>query len=131
MEKRKAFIAVGLAALVALTVHAQQGGGFTGQGPGQGGSGSGLTGSRQVSTVQQATGLRDDSPVILQGRILRSLGDEKYLFADSTGNIVVEIDDDLWRGLTVGENDRIEISGEVDRERNRVEVDVESIRRLQ
>ena len=37
---------------------------------------------------------RDDMDVQLTGRITKRLGDEDYLFADDTGEIQVEIDDD-------------------------------------
>jgi len=101
-----------------ITLSAQQhGGGFTGPGA-------------QAVSVQEAKNLRDDAPVILRGTILRFLGDERYLFSDNTGTIVVEIDDKLWIGFSVSENELVEIRGEVDRELLRVEIDVKSIRKL-
>ena len=134
---KKTRLMVVLLGLIVLTAHAQQGGGFSGsdsdvQGIGQGTiqGGGGFTGENQVVTIQQVQRFRDDTPVILQGRIIRALGNEKYLFDDDTGTIIVEIDRDRWRGLTVGPNDRVEISGEVDRNRQRVEIDVSRIRRL-
>ena len=131
MKKKSLFLVVILLVLVVLAANAQQGGGFSG--PGGTGSGDqvgGFTGPRQVVTVEQALGFRDDTPVILQGRIVRALGGEKYLFEDDTGTIIVEIDRKDWRGLTVGPNDRVEISGEVDRDRRGVEIDVDRIRKL-
>jgi uncharacterized protein (TIGR00156 family) len=84
----------------------------------------------EVITVEKARTLRDDSPVILRGNIVRSYGSEKYQFADETGSIDIEIDDWLWRGLSVDQNDRVEITGTIDRERSRIEVEVESIKKL-
>ena len=133
MRKTRLFLMLGLLGFAVLAANAQEGGGFTGpdsSGYGGNGQGGGFTGDRQVVTVQQALKFRDDTPVILQGRIIRALGREKYVFEDSTGTIVVEIDHDKWRGLTVGPDDRVEISGEVDKNRNRVEIDVDRIRRL-
>ena len=96
----------------------------------QGGSQGGFTGPANITTVAQAMNLPDDAPVIMRGRIVNSLGNERYTFTDNTGSITVEIERKVWGTLTVGPNDLVEISGEIDRERNRVEVDVDRIRRL-
>ena len=85
-----------------------------------------------VKTVQEALTLRDDTPVILQGNIVNSLGDEKYTFKDSTGEIMVEIDNEDWRGVDVTPNDTVEISGEVDKEMfEATKIDVKSVRIVQ
>jgi uncharacterized protein (TIGR00156 family) len=83
-----------------------------------------------VITVEATKNLRDDYPVTVRGKIERFLGDEKYLFVDNTGNIVVEIDNKLWRGISVDQNDTVEISGEVDREFMQVEIDASSIKKI-
>jgi uncharacterized protein (TIGR00156 family) len=83
-----------------------------------------------VVTVDVAKGLRDDYPVALRGKIERFLGDEKYLFTDETGSIIVEIDNRLWRGLSVDQNDTVEIIGEVDRDFTRTEIEVSSIKKV-
>jgi uncharacterized protein (TIGR00156 family) len=107
---------VGLLALLGLSVYAQQGGY---KGPGA------------VSiTVAEAKNLRDDTPVLLQGKIERFLGDEKYLFSDDTGNIVIEIDHKVWGSLSVDENELVEIDGEIDRESRGNEVEVKAIRKI-
>ncbi|MDR2199817.1 MAG: NirD/YgiW/YdeI family stress tolerance protein [Deltaproteobacteria bacterium] len=69
-----------------------------------------------ATTVAEALTLRDDSPVILQGNIVRSVGNEKYILKDSTGEITVDIDDKLWAGRTVNPETKVEIHGEIDRE---------------
>lgn len=116
MKKKMLIIAVVLFAMLVFTVNAQQGG-FRGPGA-------------VTITVVEARTLSDDTPVILQGRIERFLGNEKFLFADNTGNIVVEIDDRVWGSLSIDQNDLVEISGEIDREWNSVEVEVRTIRKL-
>jgi len=83
-----------------------------------------------ATTVAEALMLRDDSPVIMRGKIERFLGNEKYLFSDETASIIIEIENKVWRGITVDENDVVEISGEIDRNFRRVEVDVNSLRKL-
>ena len=45
--------------------------------------------------------MRDDTPVTLTGEIVSSLCNEKHLFRDATGKIMVRIDDEDWRGISV------------------------------
>ncbi|MDR1256540.1 MAG: NirD/YgiW/YdeI family stress tolerance protein [Spirochaetaceae bacterium] len=103
-----------LLVLTELTVYAQ---GYTGPG-------------LESITVAEAKNLRDSSPVVLRGKIERSLGDEKYLFSDDSGTITVEIDDRLWVGLSVNQNDTVEISGEVDKDFRSIEIEVSAIKKL-
>lgn len=67
-------------------------------------------------TIKQALEMRDDSIVALKGKIVNSLGDEKYTFRDATGDIIIEIDDEDWKGIKVTPENTIEIVGEVDKE---------------
>jgi uncharacterized protein (TIGR00156 family) len=93
---------------------------------GQGYQGPGLP----PVTVQEAKSLRDDSPVVLRGKIERFLGDEKYTFTDDSGSIIIEIDNRLWKGLSVDQNDTVEITGEVDKDFTRTKVEASSIKIL-
>ena len=82
----------------------------------------------KTSSVKEALEMKDDEPVVLKGKIEKSLGNEKYQFNDGTGTIVVEIDDDEWNGLTVKPEMTVQISGEIDKELMQTpEVDVEAI----
>ncbi|MDR2158785.1 MAG: NirD/YgiW/YdeI family stress tolerance protein [Treponema sp.] len=83
-----------------------------------------------IVTVDAAKSLRDDYPVTLRGKIEKFLGDEKYLFTDDTGSIIIEIDNRLWRGISVDQNDTVEITGEVDRGFTRVEIEASSIKKV-
>ena len=67
-----------------------------------------------IMTVAEALKVSDDTPVKLEGKIEKSLGDEKYLFKDASGSITIEIDDDDWKGVTATPNDTLVIEGEVD-----------------
>jgi uncharacterized protein (TIGR00156 family) len=83
-----------------------------------------------AATVAQAKTLADDSKVTLKGQILRSLGNEKYDFKDATGTIVVDIDDELWKGQPVSTTATVTLLGEIDHDsfpKKTVEVDVEEI----
>ena len=78
-------------------------------------------------TIKQALSMPDDSIVVLTGKIVNALGDEKYLFRDGTGEVVIEIDDDEWYGVKVTPENTIEITGELDKEfLERTKIDVKS-----
>jgi uncharacterized protein (TIGR00156 family) len=79
-------------------------------------------------TVAEAKSLPDDAKVLLTGNIAESLGDEKYIFRDATGELKVEIERKLLRNIFVSENDMVEIEGEVDIERREIIIDAENIR---
>lgn len=80
------------------------------------------------STVAEALKMNDDTPVVLVGKIEKNLGNEKYQFSDKTGSIVVEIDDEDWRGQVVKPENTVEIRGEIDKELlGTPEVDVDVI----
>ncbi|MBE6445562.1 MAG: NirD/YgiW/YdeI family stress tolerance protein [Alphaproteobacteria bacterium] len=81
----------------------------------------------QKATVAEAQNMPDESIVILEGTITSNLGDETYIFTDSTGNINVEIDDEEWNGISPSAQDIIMIQGEVDKDGNLVEIDVEEV----
>ena len=69
----------------------------------------------EIVSVEKAKNAKDDTFVVLQGYIEKSLGDEKYLFRDETGTVKIEIEDKKFRGLTVYPDDFVQISGEVDK----------------
>ena len=71
-------------------------------------------GSSDMTTVQEALKARDDTPVVLEGVIESRIRGDRYQFRDATGTIIVEIDGDDWRGLTVGPKDIVILHGEVD-----------------
>lgn len=57
----------------------------------------------------------DDQMVTLVGRLTRYLGEEHYEFADNTGTIEVELDDDMnWSHIA--KDQLIRIYGEVDKD---------------
>ena len=85
----------------------------------------------QLVTVAEALELPDDTDVKLQGYIVRSVGDENYEFKDDSGTIVVEIDDDDWGGVETTPDTWVEVSGEIEQERNGAELEVDSVRQLQ
>lgn len=83
-------------------------------------------------TVQQAKQLADDAAVKMKGSLVASLGDEKYTFKDNTGEITVEIDQEVMKKRTVDPKKVVTLIGNIDVEfendRSKVKVDVKKIR---
>ncbi|OEF30236.1 YgiW/YdeI family stress tolerance OB fold protein [Vibrio rumoiensis] len=80
-----------------------------------------------IKTVAEAKNANDDTKVVLTGKLKSALGHEKYLFTDTTGEITVEIDNDQWYGRTVTTSDSLILRGEVDKDRDVLTIDVDSI----
>ena len=92
---------------------------------------SGSAAQTQPSSVKEALTLRDDSFVAIDGRIKSQLRHEHYRFVDQNGDsIEVEIDDDVWRGVSVDENTLVRISGEIDKDFTKTTIDVKNIKIL-
>ncbi|MDO4430267.1 MAG: NirD/YgiW/YdeI family stress tolerance protein [Lonepinella koalarum] len=105
----KKFIAI--TSLLALSTTAFAG--FTGDRTTNGGFKDGSTAG--ITTVQQALKGADNAPVVLQGNIIKRLkDDDEFLFRDSTGEIVIEVEDEAWNGQEIGPSDKITIEGKVD-----------------
>ncbi|MEZ5565989.1 MAG: NirD/YgiW/YdeI family stress tolerance protein [Gammaproteobacteria bacterium] len=116
---KNVLIAAGLALASSVAVAGSaSSGGFTGP--------DNLT----VVTVKEALGMRDDSPVKLQGYILQSLGDEKYEFKDDSGTMTIEVDNDDWRGVQASPDLKVELIGEIDKELRKTTLDVDVVRLL-
>ncbi len=110
----KTIFLMALLGLVAVTAHAQTGG-FNGPD------------GRELVTALKVQELADDTNVRLVGYIVRKTGDEEYEFKDDSGTLIVEIDDDDWHGLEVSPADKVQLTGEVDKERAGNTIDVDSV----
>ena len=73
-------------------------------------------------TVAKARALPDDTYVILTGKLIKKTGDDEYIFRDASGEIRVEIDEDLFHGLAVSPEDTVRLTGEIDNEGASVDV---------
>jgi uncharacterized protein (TIGR00156 family) len=132
MKISKSFITLLLGLVLVLYMNGglmAQGGGFKESTPQESSPQGDSKGSgKDVTSVKNALAMPDDTKVVLQGKIVRSLGEDKYLFQDPTGEITLEIDDDVWKGQNVTPDDWIEILGEIDKEvTSDMEVDVNSL----
>lgn len=80
-----------------------------------------------VGNVSAALEAADDTRVVLEGQIVKRLQDERYEFKDATGTIQVEIDDEDWPNQTVSETAKVRLTGEVDKDFNGREIDVDRV----
>ncbi|ERI53567.1 stress-induced protein YgiW [Pseudomonas sp. EGD-AK9] len=81
----------------------------------------------QVTSVSAALQAADDTQVVLEGQIVKRLQDELYEFKDASGTIQVEIDDEDWPNQTVSETAKVRLTGEVDKDFNSREIDVDRV----
>lgn len=117
-------VTAALGAALAPTAHAQY------QGPGSKAAKSAAQG--QMTTVDDVKKRgRDDQRVTLTGNVVKKVGWEKYVFRDASGEIRIEIDDDVMPAEPFDDKTRVEIIGEVEKDFMRsVEIDVKAIRLL-
>lgn len=134
MKKHAAILAVVM--LASAPVFAAQQGGFvdpsapaaqTQTAEGQGGFKADHT---SVVTVKQAEEMKDDSWITVRGKLEKQIGYEDYLFRDQTGTMKVEIDRKHWNGQTISPQDNVELTGELDKDFNSVELDVKQVKKL-
>jgi uncharacterized protein (TIGR00156 family) len=75
----------------------------------------GQANSAPVTSANGVAAAKDDQPVKLRGRIVSQQGKNQYVFADDTGNAVVEIGNKVLNGQSLIAGTDVEIQGEVDR----------------
>ncbi len=121
----KKLLLISLLTSLTLPALAQQAG-FTGPGS-EGQQQGGFNGPHKTFTVAQSKSLQDDTKVVLQGKITKKISHEHYEFMDSTGTVVVEIDDNKWMGQSVSPNDTVRLEGEVDKDHNKIDIDVKKV----
>lgn len=69
---------------------------------------------------------KDDQHVVLEGFLVERVKDDDYRFKDATGTLIVDIDDEDFKGQKVTPDTRVRLEGEVDSELvgdNRVDVE--------
>ena len=59
---------------------------------------------------------RDDQLVVLEGYIVDQIKHEDYTFRDATGQIEVEIDDEVFAGQRIDPKTKVRIEGEYEKE---------------
>ena len=72
-------------------------------------------------SVMEVVSLPDNTPVTMRGMITKNMGDNIYVFEDSSGTIMMEIDEEDWNGQTVRVDDIVTVYGNVDKGSDYVE----------
>lgn len=72
--------------------------------------------NKSVSKVSDVQNMADDSMVYVQGYIIQSLGNDNYMLQDGSGQIMVEIDNDLMNNATITPQTVVWIAATVDQE---------------
>ena len=130
MKKHAALLAI-LALTTAPVFAATQGGFVDENAPAvQAKQGGFQNNQSSVVTVKQAEEMKDDSWITVRGKLEKQIGDEDYLFRDQTGTMKVEIDHKHWNGQTISPKDTVELTGELDKDFNSIEMDVKQVKKL-
>ncbi|MCD8554089.1 NirD/YgiW/YdeI family stress tolerance protein [Seleniivibrio sp.] len=58
----------------------------------------------------------DGAEVSFQGYLLKKVGNKKYIFSDGTGEIRVDIDNDIFPNVAVGAKTKVEVKGEIEKD---------------
>ena len=83
-------------------------------------------------TVQAVKSMEAHSVVALEGRLVRQIDDDEFIFRDATGEIKVGVGDYTWNGINITPNDRVRIEGAVDKGFIMpTTIDVHQIRKIQ
>ena len=82
------------------------------------------------TSVINALKMNNNSYVTVEGNIIKQVSDDKYIFKDLTGSMTVEIDTDKWNGMTVKPQDKLELSGEIEKKMSSVILDVDTVKNV-
>ena len=82
-------------------------------------------------TVAKAKTLKDETAVTLKGTISKHISGDDFELKDTSGNIILDIDDDLWQPMQLKAGDKVKVVGEVDTHRSKsTDIDVIKIERV-
>ena len=131
--RKKPLLSLALASLLLFPCAAQAANdGFQGA-QGMGGF-QGPVAAVDADTVTKALKGWDDTPVVLTGNIVERLAgsDNKYMFKDATGQIIVDIDNKQFFGRTVTPQTKVRLFGKVDKKMTRpAKIDVKRLEIVQ
>ena len=83
-----------------------------------------FNGPVELTSVAELKGIKlGETDAIVEGNILRQIQHDKFLFSDGTGEMVIEIDDDIRLDQSIDEKTRLRLSGEFEKWDNEMEVE--------
>lgn len=80
-----------------------------------------------VTSAQAAQQADINTQITLHGYLIKTLGDQHYLFRDPSGELQVEIDNALWRDINVKGDTPLTLKGKVANTRFGPEVEIDSL----
>ncbi len=83
-----------------------------------------------IVTVEQIPMMMDNQNVIMTGYLVENMGDNMYVFQDSTGTIAVEIEPVVMGEMVLMPTRPIKLKGEIDRDDNGSVIEVDYITNL-
>lgn len=83
--------------------------------------------SLAVKSVKDIPAAKDKAFVMMEGKIVKQVGKDDFLFRDASGEIEIEVSRRAWFGQTVTPNDTVEIRGILDKEWEKTEIEVKQI----
>lgn len=85
---------------------------------------------KPISQVSDVSNMPDDTTVYIQGYLIQNLGNEMYMFQDSSGTIAIEIDDELLGSNAAQPNALVWIVAEVNKDGQVTSLEAEEIQFL-
>ena len=83
-----------------------------------------FNGPVEVTTVAELKGIKlGETDAIVEGNILRQIQHDKFLFSDGSGEMVIELDDDIRLDQSIDEKTKLRLSGEFEAWDNEMEVE--------
>jgi uncharacterized protein (TIGR00156 family) len=76
-------------------------------------SAAGAQGGRPIMNAQDVAVAKNSQSVALRGEIVSQQARNQYLLTDGTGNVLVEISDDLLKGNRLAPGTEVEVEGTV------------------
>lgn len=83
--------------------------------------------SAAVKSVAAALKAADDTPALLEGKIVRQIDEDDFIFQDATGEIEIDVSRNAWNGQTITPQETVQLRGKVDKEWNNVSLDIKQI----
>ena len=83
-----------------------------------------FNGPVEVTSVAELKGIKlGETSAMVEGSILRQIRHDEFLFSDGTGEMVVELDDDIRLDRSIDTKTRLRMSGEFETWDNEMEVE--------
>lgn len=79
------------------------------------------------SSVADKTIWKEDQIVFLKGKITKQVKHDKFIFTDGTGEVLLEIEDDVWDGADIKQNEEFIVKAKVDTHKKRHKNHLEAI----